>query len=57
MASGMPGKPPPVPKSITSVPGVNCITLAMPKECSTWCSYRFWMSLREMTLILALQSL
>lgn len=28
-------KPPPVPKSITVVSGRNCMTLAMPSECST----------------------
>ena len=56
MARGMPGKPPPVPKSRMRVPGRKLIIRAMVIECSTWCSYRLSMSLREMTLIFAFQS-
>ena len=56
IASGMPGKPPPVPKSRISVPGLKRMNFAMASECSTWCSYRLSMSLREMTLIFSFQS-
>lgn len=35
MARGMPGNPPPVPTSRSVVSGVNCITLAIPRECNT----------------------
>lgn len=35
IAKGMPGKPPPVPKSMMLVPGRNWMTLAMPNEWST----------------------
>ena len=35
MAKGIPGKPPPVPRSIMLVPGRNWIVLAMPNEWST----------------------
>ena len=56
IANGIPGKPPPVPKSIISVPGLNWITSAIPSECRTWCSYKLSISFLEMTLILEFQS-
>ena len=35
MAKGIPGKPPPVPTSKTLDPGLNCMTLAIARECNT----------------------
>ena len=35
MARGIQGKPPPVPKSRTDVPGLNFRAFAMASECST----------------------
>ena len=33
IANGMPGKPPPVPRSITQLPGVKEMNLAIASEC------------------------
>jgi hypothetical protein len=35
MASGIPGKPPPVPTSKIFAPGLNAVTFAIPNECNT----------------------
>ena len=57
MAKGTPGKPPPVPKSRIDVCGLKRITRAIAIECSTWCSYKLSISLREITFILSFHSL
>ena len=66
MANGMPGKPPPVPRSRTCAPPdrqlsksagcSSCRYRAMASECRTWWAYRLSMSLREITLIFSFHS-
>ena len=56
IAKGIPGKPPPVPKSIIVVPSLKFIAFAMAKEWSTWCEYRLEMSFLDITFIFWFQS-
>ena len=56
IANGMPGNPPPVPTSKTSVPGLKAITLAIPRECKICRSYKSSMSFLEITLICSFHS-
>ena len=51
MASGIPGNPPPVPRSMNSVPALGCRNFAIDRECNIWWTYRLSISRREITFI------